>query len=104
MTRVCRLHEEVIGTFLLCSEERGQGSAALLEALLICWFCCCFFKHEKSQGGVREAIQPRQNQALGLSVLILLPQNPVQIRAMDSMDFIVLGDGCDGECLVFSYY
>lgn len=104
MTRVCRLHEEVIGTSLLCSEERDQGSAALLEALIICWFCCCFFKHEKSQGGVREAIQPRQNQALGLSVLILLPQNPVQIRAMDSMDFIVLGDGCDGECLMFSYY
>lgn len=39
MTWVCRLHEEVIGTSLWCSEERDQSSVALLEALLI----CCFF-------------------------------------------------------------
>lgn len=34
MTWVCRLDEEVIGTSLWCSEERGRGSATLLEALL----------------------------------------------------------------------
>jgi len=105
MTLVCTLCEEAIGTPLRFSEERDQGSAVLLEALPICWFCCCFFKHEKSQVDVRETIQPRQKQALGSSsVLILLPQNPVQSRAMDSTDFAVLGNSHDGECLMFSCY
>lgn len=65
MTWVCRLHEEVTGTSPWRSEERDQASAALLEALLICWFSCSSFKLENSQGSVRETIQPRQKQALG---------------------------------------
>lgn len=82
---------------------RGEGSGQCSTAL--CCFCCCFFKHEKSQGGVRETTQPRQKQCLGSSsVLILLPQNPVQSKAMDSTDFVVLGDDHDRECLMFSYY
>lgn len=38
MTQVCRLHEEVIGSFLLCSEERDQGSAALLCVVFVVVF------------------------------------------------------------------
>lgn len=62
-----------------------------------------FLKHEKSQRSVRETIQPRQKQALGSSSVLLLPQNPGQSQAMDSMYCIVIGDGCDVKCCMFSY-
>lgn len=85
-----------------CAQRRGIRAVQHCSVLFLLLF---FFKHEKSQGGVRETTQPRQKQCLGSSsVLILLPQNPVQSKAMDSTDFVVLGDDHDRECLMFSYY
>lgn len=82
---------------LWCSGERSQGTAALLEAWLSCLFCCWSFELHNP----REALGKPSSQGKSKPWAHHLSQNPVQSRAMASTDFIVLGDGCDGECSGF---
>lgn len=81
----------------LVPEESSQGSAAPLEAWLSCSLSCWVFKLHNP----REALEKPSNQGKSKMWTHHLSQNPVHNRAMASMDFIVLGDGCDGVSRVF---
>lgn len=90
------LQGEEIGNSLVLG-ERNQGTAALLEAWLSCLLSCWSFKLHHP----REALGKPSSQGKSKPWAHHLSQNPVQSRATASMDFIVLGDGCDGECSGF---
>lgn len=88
------LQEEMVGNSLV--PEESQGSAALLEAWLSCSLCCWVFKLHNP----REALGKPSSQGKSKMWAHHLSWNPVHSRAVASMDFIVLGDGCDGVFLL----